>query len=249
MTGRGARSTRALARPQARATADAVARRSYGKLVAFLAARTRDVAAAEDALVRGVRGGTADWPVNGCPSNPEAWLLTAARRKLIDAGRRRRAAKRRPAACSSSPRSSRRRGGGRGDSRPSPRADVRLRASGDRPRHPRAADAAGRARARRRDDRVGVPHLAGGDGQAPGSRQEQDPARPAFRSASPSATSLPAGSMPCSTRSTPRSRKAGPIRAAPMSRRRDLAEEALFLGRLVRRAPAGASRRRWACSR
>ena len=35
---------------QARSTADAVARRSYGKLVAFLAARTRDVAAAEDAL-------------------------------------------------------------------------------------------------------------------------------------------------------------------------------------------------------
>ena len=47
---------------QARATADAVARRSYGKLVAFLAARTRDVAAAEDALseafIRGrIRGG------------------------------------------------------------------------------------------------------------------------------------------------------------------------------------------------
>ena len=35
---------------QARRTADAVARRSYGKLVAFLAARTRDVAGAEDAL-------------------------------------------------------------------------------------------------------------------------------------------------------------------------------------------------------
>ena len=34
----------------ARSTADAVARRSYGKLVAFLAARSRDVAAAEDAL-------------------------------------------------------------------------------------------------------------------------------------------------------------------------------------------------------
>jgi hypothetical protein len=31
---------------EARSTADAVARRSYGKLVAFLAARTRDVAAA-----------------------------------------------------------------------------------------------------------------------------------------------------------------------------------------------------------
>jgi len=33
----------------ARATAEDVARRSYGKLVAFLSARTRDVAAAEDA--------------------------------------------------------------------------------------------------------------------------------------------------------------------------------------------------------
>jgi len=32
-----------------RSLAEAVARRSYGKLVAFLAARTRDVAAAEDA--------------------------------------------------------------------------------------------------------------------------------------------------------------------------------------------------------
>ncbi|MGA7636361.1 MAG: hypothetical protein WCB00_05495, partial [Candidatus Acidiferrales bacterium] len=35
---------------QARSTAEAVARRSYGKLVAFLAARTRDVTTAEDAL-------------------------------------------------------------------------------------------------------------------------------------------------------------------------------------------------------
>jgi DNA-directed RNA polymerase specialized sigma24 family protein len=35
---------------QARSMTDTVARRSYGKLVAFLASRTRDVAAAEDAL-------------------------------------------------------------------------------------------------------------------------------------------------------------------------------------------------------
>lgn len=34
----------------ARAAAEAAARRSYGKLVAWLAARTRDVAGAEDAL-------------------------------------------------------------------------------------------------------------------------------------------------------------------------------------------------------
>jgi predicted RNA polymerase sigma factor len=75
---------------QARSTADAVARRSYGKLVAFLAAHARDVAAAEDALSEAFASALADWPLNGCPSNPEAWLLTVARRKMIDVARRRR---------------------------------------------------------------------------------------------------------------------------------------------------------------
>src|SRR5712691_7260077 len=69
---------------QARSTADAVARRSYGKLVAFLVARTRDVAAAEDALSEAFTSALTDWPLKGCPSNPEAWLLTVARRKIID---------------------------------------------------------------------------------------------------------------------------------------------------------------------
>jgi predicted RNA polymerase sigma factor len=72
----------------ARETADAVARRSYGKLVAFLAARTHDVTAAEDALSEAFLSALANWPRNGCPSNPEGWLLTVARRKVIDAGRR-----------------------------------------------------------------------------------------------------------------------------------------------------------------
>src|SRR3984893_17028404 len=75
---------------QARSTADAVARRSYGKLVAFLSARTRDVASVEDALSEAFAAALADWPINGCPANPEGWLLTAARRKLIDFARRRR---------------------------------------------------------------------------------------------------------------------------------------------------------------
>jgi predicted RNA polymerase sigma factor len=70
--------------------ADAVARRSYGKLVAFLAVRTRDVAAAEDALSEAFVSALVDWPRNGCPSNPEAWLLTVARRRVIDMARRRR---------------------------------------------------------------------------------------------------------------------------------------------------------------
>jgi predicted RNA polymerase sigma factor len=75
---------------RARSTADAVARRSYGKLVAFLAARTRDVAAAEDALSAAFAAALADWPLNGCPSHPEAWLLTVAHRKMVDVARRRR---------------------------------------------------------------------------------------------------------------------------------------------------------------
>jgi RNA polymerase sigma-70 factor (ECF subfamily) len=69
---------------QARSTADAVARRSYGKLVAFLAARTGDVAAAEDALSEAFAAALKDWPQHGCPSSPEGWLLTVARRKNID---------------------------------------------------------------------------------------------------------------------------------------------------------------------
>ena len=74
---------------QARITADAVARRSYGKLVAYLAARTRDVSAAEDALSEAFASALEDWPRNGCPSSPEAWLMTVARRKMIDVARRR----------------------------------------------------------------------------------------------------------------------------------------------------------------
>lgn len=69
---------------QARDVAEDVARRSYGKLVAFLATRTRDVAGAEDALADAFVSALADWPTNGCPANPEAWLLTVARRKAID---------------------------------------------------------------------------------------------------------------------------------------------------------------------
>jgi predicted RNA polymerase sigma factor len=77
---------------QARIVAAAVARRSYGKLVAVLCSRTRHVAAAEDALSEAFATALAEWPRSGCPANPEGWLLTVARRKLIDAGRRRQVA-------------------------------------------------------------------------------------------------------------------------------------------------------------
>jgi len=68
--------------------AEAAARRSYGKLVAFLAARNRDVASAEDALAEAFAAALEQWPRSGPPANPEAWLLTVARRKQIDSSRR-----------------------------------------------------------------------------------------------------------------------------------------------------------------
>ena len=74
--------------PTAEATAERVARQSYGKLVAFLAARSRDVASAEDALAEAFAAALQQWPQTGPPDNPESWLLTVARRKQIDAARR-----------------------------------------------------------------------------------------------------------------------------------------------------------------
>src|SRR6185369_9168448 len=81
---------RSMAQAQsAQEAAEGAARRSYGKLVAFLAARTRDVAGAEDALAEAFAAALASWPDRGVPDNPEAWLLTVARRKMVDAVRER----------------------------------------------------------------------------------------------------------------------------------------------------------------
>jgi RNA polymerase sigma-70 factor (ECF subfamily) len=67
---------------------EAAARHSYGKLLAFLAAHTRDLAGAEDALSDAFASALATWPVQGVPRVPEAWLMAVARRKAIDAVRR-----------------------------------------------------------------------------------------------------------------------------------------------------------------
>ena len=80
----------ATAGPASAQAAEAVARQSYGKLIAFLSARTRDVAAAEDALADAFAAALTDWPVQGIPRTPDAWLLTVARRRLIDQARQRR---------------------------------------------------------------------------------------------------------------------------------------------------------------
>jgi RNA polymerase sigma-70 factor (ECF subfamily) len=75
----------------ARAAAETAARQSYGRLLAVLAARSRDVAAAEDALADAFAAALEHWPANGVPDRPEAWLLTVARRRSIDRQRRLRA--------------------------------------------------------------------------------------------------------------------------------------------------------------
>jgi predicted RNA polymerase sigma factor len=75
---------------QARSVAEAVARHSYGKLVALVASRTGDLAAAEDALSEAFVKALETWPRDGCPANPEAWLMSVARRKGIDLARRQR---------------------------------------------------------------------------------------------------------------------------------------------------------------
>jgi len=77
--------------------AERVARESYGRLLALLAVRTRDVAAAEDALSEAFAAALTAWPRAGLPDNPEAWLFAAARRKLIDVARRAKAAAEREA--------------------------------------------------------------------------------------------------------------------------------------------------------
>src|SRR5450432_2606649 len=66
------------------------ARDSWGRLVAFLSVRTRDLASAEDALGDAFRSALETWPHSGVPEKPEAWLLVAARRRLTDAVRHRR---------------------------------------------------------------------------------------------------------------------------------------------------------------
>jgi RNA polymerase sigma-70 factor (ECF subfamily) len=72
----------------AQAAAESVARTSYGRLLAYLTLQWRDLPAAEDALSEAFAAALSKWPQQGVPASPEGWLLTVARRKLIDESRR-----------------------------------------------------------------------------------------------------------------------------------------------------------------
>jgi predicted RNA polymerase sigma factor len=75
---------------EARRAVERAARDSRGRLLAFLAARGGDLGEAEDALADAFAAALERWPIAGVPGKPEAWLLVAARRRLIDAARSRR---------------------------------------------------------------------------------------------------------------------------------------------------------------
>jgi len=69
-----------------------VARESYGRLVAYLSSHTHDVGSAEDAVSNALVVALETWPRDGVPQSPEAWLMTTARRSFIDVVRHRRVA-------------------------------------------------------------------------------------------------------------------------------------------------------------
>lgn len=69
-------------------TAEAVARDAYGRLLAWLAYQWRDICAAEDALAEAFQKALETWPRSGIPNAPEAWILTVAKRQLLQIARK-----------------------------------------------------------------------------------------------------------------------------------------------------------------
>jgi predicted RNA polymerase sigma factor len=55
-----------------------------GRVLAPLVAQYRRLDLAEDALADAFEAATRTWPSRGAPANPAAWLLTAARRRVVD---------------------------------------------------------------------------------------------------------------------------------------------------------------------
>ncbi len=77
-----------LTRDEAARRAEDVARSAYGKLLAMLASSTGDIIAAEDALSDAFVAALKSWPEGGIPDRPEAWLLSVAKNRRIDAARK-----------------------------------------------------------------------------------------------------------------------------------------------------------------
>jgi RNA polymerase sigma factor (sigma-70 family) len=59
-------------------------RDEWGRLLALLVAQFRRLDLAEDGLADAFEAAARTWPSSGVPDNPSAWLLTAARRRILD---------------------------------------------------------------------------------------------------------------------------------------------------------------------
>ena len=70
------------------AAIDAVIRMESARLIAGLAHYARDVGLAEDLAQDAVVAALEQWPADGVPRNPGAWLMTVAKRRAIDEFRR-----------------------------------------------------------------------------------------------------------------------------------------------------------------
>jgi predicted RNA polymerase sigma factor len=66
------------------AALEAVVRAEWGRLTSLLLAQFRRLDLVEDALGDAVEAAARRWPDDGVPDNPPAWLLTAARRRVVD---------------------------------------------------------------------------------------------------------------------------------------------------------------------
>ncbi len=74
--------------PDPRATAEAVFREQSGRIVASLIRLSNSFDLAEEAMQEAFASALENWPLQGIPANPAAWITAAAHRKLIDAVRR-----------------------------------------------------------------------------------------------------------------------------------------------------------------
>jgi len=73
--------------PASHRAAERAARESFGRLASYLAWQWRDLASAQDALADALLKALEVWPTDGIPDKPDAWLLTVARRQLLQAAR------------------------------------------------------------------------------------------------------------------------------------------------------------------
>src|SRR5271155_330676 len=80
---------RSDAHREVRAAIDVVWRIESPRLIAGLTRITRDLAAAEDLAHDALVAALEQWPREGVPSNPGAWLMAAAKHRAIDLVRRR----------------------------------------------------------------------------------------------------------------------------------------------------------------